>query len=219
MAWAIGILLFHYCVILPYKDKRTRKKDVKVRKAQAWIACHKLRGIWTSKLPRSKKIRVFRARVESILRYGSNTWTLTKSIEKSLDGCYKRMLRMVQHAYYKQRTLWRVTKTIWQNQRGSFENRRPLRAPSWGRSIQSCVVAASARNRELWMKTLDLHWQPEEGHWSGISFRNQNCNEVQGKMAGACQLSSGEFPAEIERAKYESVIHCCNCPGLKLLIE
>ena len=41
----------------------TCAKDVKARKVQAWIACHKLRGIWTSKLPRSKRIRVFRALV------------------------------------------------------------------------------------------------------------------------------------------------------------
>ena len=61
--------------------------------AKGWIACHKLRGIWTSKLPRSKKIRVFRALVESILMHGSNTWTQTKSMEKSLDGCYTSMLR------------------------------------------------------------------------------------------------------------------------------
>ena len=86
----------------------TCEKDVKARKAQAWIARHKLRGIWTSKLPRSKKIRVFRALVESILIYGSNTCTLTKSMEKSLDGFYIRVLRIsgaqyfMETAYYKE---------------------------------------------------------------------------------------------------------------------
>ena len=46
----------------------TSEKDVKARKAQAWLACHKLRGIWTSKLPSSKKIRVFRALYPSVCR-------------------------------------------------------------------------------------------------------------------------------------------------------
>ena len=30
--------------------------DFKVRKASAWIACNKIRKVWTSKLPRAKKI-------------------------------------------------------------------------------------------------------------------------------------------------------------------
>ena len=34
--------------------------------------------------------------------YGSNTWTLTKSMEKSLDGCYTRMLRMVLNISWRQ---------------------------------------------------------------------------------------------------------------------
>ena len=31
--------------------------------------------------------------MESVLLYGSESWTLTKSLEKRLDGCYTRMLR------------------------------------------------------------------------------------------------------------------------------
>ena len=48
-------------------------------------------------------------------------------------------------------------------------------------------------------------FQPEEGHWSGIrriSFRNQNCNDGEGYMAGVCQLGSGKFLAEIDRFQY-----------------
>ena len=40
--------------------------DFKVRKVSAWIACNKLRKVWTSKLPRATKIRLFRATVESV---------------------------------------------------------------------------------------------------------------------------------------------------------
>ena len=35
--------------------------------------------------------------VESILLYGSDSWSLTKSLEKKLDGTYTRMLRKVQN--------------------------------------------------------------------------------------------------------------------------
>ena len=34
--------------------------------------------------------------------YGSNTWTLTKSMEKFLDGCYTRMLHMVLNISWRQ---------------------------------------------------------------------------------------------------------------------
>lgn len=70
------------------------EKDFKVRKALAWSACHKLCKIWNSSLSRNIKVRLFIATVESVLLYGSETWTLTKSLEKQLNGCYTRMLRM-----------------------------------------------------------------------------------------------------------------------------
>ena len=70
-------------------------KDFEVGKALGWSACHRLRRIWKSILKRSIKERLFMASVESILLYGSETWTVTKAIEKKLYGCYTKMLRMV----------------------------------------------------------------------------------------------------------------------------
>ena len=43
---------------------------------------------------RDLKVRLFQATVESILLYGSETWTISKSLSKRIDGCYTRMLRM-----------------------------------------------------------------------------------------------------------------------------
>ena len=37
----------------------------------------------------------FQAAVGSILLYGCTTWTLTKRLEKKLDGNYTRMLRAI----------------------------------------------------------------------------------------------------------------------------
>ena len=39
-------------------------------------------------------MRLFIATLESTFPYGAETWTLTKSLAKSIDGCYTRMLRM-----------------------------------------------------------------------------------------------------------------------------
>ena len=68
--------------------------DFSVRKALAWTACHKLRKVWSSKLSRKLKIRLFTATVESVLLYGAETWSMTKTLKRKLDGCYTRMLRM-----------------------------------------------------------------------------------------------------------------------------
>ena len=38
-------------------------------------------------------MRVFRACVEPVLLYGSETWTLTVYLAKRLEGCYSRLLR------------------------------------------------------------------------------------------------------------------------------
>ena len=77
-------------------------KDISVRKALAWNACHKLRKIWTSKISKKIKTRLFIATVESVLLYGAETWTLTKATSKQLDGCYTRMLRMAYNISWKE---------------------------------------------------------------------------------------------------------------------
>ena len=67
--------------------------DIQVRKALAWKSCSALSKIWKSSLCRNIKERLFQATAESILLYGTETWTITNKIQKSLDGCYTRMLR------------------------------------------------------------------------------------------------------------------------------
>ena len=75
--------------------------DISVRKALAWSACHRLRKVWGSKLRRQLKERLFLATVESVLLYGAEAWTLTKTTEKQINGCYTRMLRMAYNVSYK----------------------------------------------------------------------------------------------------------------------
>ena len=70
-------------------------QDVRVRKGQAWSALNRMDAIWKSKLGRKTKIQLFSATVVSVLLYGCETWTLNKKMNKSLDGCYTRMLRKV----------------------------------------------------------------------------------------------------------------------------
>lgn len=73
------------------------EKDFKVRKALAWKACNKLNRIWQSNLPVNLKLQTFQTLVQPILLYGSETWTMTKVMEKSLDGHYTNLLKRVQN--------------------------------------------------------------------------------------------------------------------------
>ena len=68
-------------------------RDIKIRKAKAWKALNGMTKVWKSDMSRLMKKRFFFAAVESVLLYGSETWTLTPAMEKSINGCYTRMLR------------------------------------------------------------------------------------------------------------------------------
>ena len=71
------------------------KRDTEVRIRLAWKALNKLDRIWKSKLKRELKIQFFRTTIESVLLYGAESWTLTNSMCRRLDGTYTTMLRAV----------------------------------------------------------------------------------------------------------------------------
>ena len=71
------------------------EKDIETRLTKAWTAINRLSIIWKSDLTDKMKRSFFQAVVTSILLYGCTTWTLTKWLEKKLDGNYTRMLRAI----------------------------------------------------------------------------------------------------------------------------
>ena len=48
-------------------------------------------------------MKLFLSTVESVLLYGSETWTVNKTFQKRLDGCYTRMLRMALNISWKEK--------------------------------------------------------------------------------------------------------------------
>ena len=66
--------------------------DIDTRLAKAWTAINRLSIIWKSDLTDKMKRSFFQAAIVSILLYGCTTWTLTKRMEKKLDGNYTSML-------------------------------------------------------------------------------------------------------------------------------
>ena len=69
---------------------------------KAWTAINRLSIIWKSDLTDKMKRSFFQAEVTSILLYECTTWTLTKRLEKKLDGNYTRMLRAILNKSWRQ---------------------------------------------------------------------------------------------------------------------
>ena len=78
------------------------EKDIETRLTKAWTAINRLSAIWKSDLTDKMKRSFFQAAVTSILLYGCTTWTLTKRLEKKLDGNYTRMLRAILNKSWQQ---------------------------------------------------------------------------------------------------------------------
>ena len=69
---------------------------------KAWTAIGRLSIIWKSDLTDKMKCYFFQAAVVSILLYGCTTWTLTKQMEKKLDGNCTRMLWAILNKSWRQ---------------------------------------------------------------------------------------------------------------------
>ena len=78
------------------------EKDIDTRLTKAWTAIDKLSIIWKSDLTNKMKRSFFQAALMSILLYGCTTWTLTKWLEKKLDGNYTRMLLAILNKSWRQ---------------------------------------------------------------------------------------------------------------------
>ena len=75
---------------------------IDTRLAKAWRALNRLSVIWKSDLTDKMKRSFFQEVVVSIQLYGWTTWTLTKRLEKKLDGNYTRMLQEILNKSWRQ---------------------------------------------------------------------------------------------------------------------
>ena len=76
--------------------------DIDTRLGKPWTAIDRLSVVWKSDLTDKTKRSFFQAAVVSILLYGCTTWTLTKRMEKKLDGNYTRKLRAILNKSWRQ---------------------------------------------------------------------------------------------------------------------
>ena len=136
---------------------------------KAWTAINRLSIIWKSDLTDKMKRSFFQAAVTSILLYGCTTWTLTKRLEKKLDGNYTRMLRAILNKSWRQHPtrhqlyghLPPITKTI--------QVRRTRHAGHCWRSRNELI-----RDVLLWTPT---HGRAKAG-WPARTYIQQLCEDM-----------------------------------------
>ena len=76
--------------------------DIDTWLVKAWTSIEELSVIWKLDLTDKMKRSFFQAAVVSILLYECTTWTLTKRVEKKLDGNYTKMLRVILNKSWRQ---------------------------------------------------------------------------------------------------------------------
>ena len=84
---------------------------------KVWQPIKKMRNFFCSKhLSDSHKVKLYTTYVETALLYNSETWTLTKTIEDSLNSFHRRLLRIALNVKYPKKIsnakLYKITKEI-----------------------------------------------------------------------------------------------------------
>ena len=62
---------------------------------QAWSTLNSLDRVWKASIKKETKLKVLKASVETILLYGSDSWSLNVALSKKFDGSYTKMLRTI----------------------------------------------------------------------------------------------------------------------------
>ena len=121
---------------LVYKFTYLRSSDssthtgINTRLAKTWAANDRKSVIWKSDLTDKIKRSFFQAAFVSILLDGCSTWTLTKRMEKKLDGNYTRMLRAILNKS------WRQQPTTVRPPTNHHENYQSLTNPTCGTRLE-----------------------------------------------------------------------------------
>ena len=152
------------------------ENDIDSRLTKAWTAIDRLSIIWKSDLTDKMKRSFFQAAVVSILLYGCTTWTLTKRLEKKLDGKYTRMLRAILNKSWRQHPtrhqlyghLPPITKTIqvrWTRHAGHCWRSKDelvsdvlLWTPTYGQAKPEFTYSSYVRTQDVTLKTCRRRW-------------------------------------------------------------
>ena len=62
------------------------------RIGQSWRALNSLNKVWKADIKKETNTKVLKASVDTILLYGSDSWSLSSALCNKLDGSYTKML-------------------------------------------------------------------------------------------------------------------------------
>ena len=124
--------------------------DINTQLAKAWTAIDRLSVIWKTNMTDKMKRGFLKPTVEPILLYRCTTWTLTKLIEKKLDGSCTGMLRAI------------LNKSWWQ---------QPIKQQLYGHSPPATKTVKVSRTRHVGhcrrskdeLLSVVLLWTPSHG--------------------------------------------------------
>ena len=184
----------------PYQGSSvsSTEKDIDTWLTKAWTAIDKQSIIWKSDLTDKMKRCFFQVTVVSILLYGCTIWTLTKWLEKKLDGNYTRMLWAILNKSWRQHPtnqqwyghLPPITKTI--------QVRRTRHAGHCWRSRDELISDV-------------FLWTPSYGRvkagWSARTFIQQLCEDM--------ECNHGDLPEAMnDREKWRERVRDIHAGGM-----
>ena len=95
-----GRPVFAWPYVGVHRSTSLMSSSLLLQQCPACLVC--LTFMWKSDLTDKMKCSFSQAAVISILLYGCTTWTLTKRLEKKLDGNYTRMLHAILNKSWRQ---------------------------------------------------------------------------------------------------------------------
>ena len=105
------------------------------------------------KLSDGKKIRIFRAYVESFFFSNAELWTLTKTTEKQVDAFYCRLLR-------------RAINVKWPQKVSSTELHRKRKVRKWSETIKTCRISfMTSRNTPAQIALTEAERKLKKDEW------------------------------------------------------
>ena len=146
-------------------EEMRRHQDVKRRKILAMNVANSMKEIFFGDISIEVKVRSFNCYVSSVFLYNCETWTLTKTIENTIDLFQRRLLRIA------------VLNVKWPNIATNDIVYAVTRQISWSQVIT---------RRELsWFGHFVFQMTPLQGSHFSIPLGKQKSQEVDSELLGS----------------------------------
>ena len=199
------------------KASYDHSREIKRRIGMGWSAFGKLNSIMNSKLPLSLKRKVYNQCVLPVLIYGSETWSITKGLERKLRSAQRGMERIMLGITWKDKKTasWIRNQTRVEDILSSIKRRKW----TWAGHVYR-------RNDNRWTKAA-TEWQPRDGargrgrpitRWrdeirkfAGLGWNRRTSDRAEWRGLGGRHIPDPLLGFAISRSSQgtDSLIGCC----------